>query len=79
MELTERALLQVLLSRGDIRAGRNIGHDLLTTPATVEDLGLGVREAPFQVHDQTGISRLFTQVVRVLEIELVVGPTLISC
>jgi hypothetical protein len=51
VELTERALFQVLLSCCDVRAGRDIGHDLLTSPATVVNLGLGVGEAPFQVHN----------------------------
>jgi hypothetical protein len=51
VELTERAPFQVLLSCCDVRAGRDIGHDLLTSPATVVNLGLGVGEAPFQVHN----------------------------
>lgn len=68
MEFSDSTLLQVLLSSRDVMTGREIGGDLFTDPTTREDVGLGVRESPFQVGDITLVPVLLTQVIRVLQV-----------
>jgi hypothetical protein len=62
----------MLLSGSDIFAGWDIGDDLLANPATVEDLGLRITKAPFEVWDRASICAFRTQIVGVLQVNLVV-------
>lgn len=73
VKFTDRALGQVLLRAGYVVARGQIGDDLLADPAALEDARLGVGEAPFQVGHDAGVGRLLTQVVGVLQVELLVG------
>ncbi len=47
VQLTNGALCKVLLGRGDISAGRQVGDDLLADPSAREDPGLGVGKLHF--------------------------------
>lgn len=47
-------------------AGRKIRSDLFSDPTTREDIGLGIRESPFQVRNVAIVSVLLAQVVWVL-------------
>ena len=51
MEFARGSLFEMLLSPCNIVTGREVGNDLLANPAAIEDLGLGVREAPLEVRD----------------------------
>ena len=73
MQLPESSLGEMLLSCRNIMALREILDDLLTKPAPWEDPGLGIREAPFQVGYDSIVSWLLAEVVRVLEVDLLVS------
>lgn len=75
VKLTDRSLSQVLLGGGNVGAARQIGDDLLTQPASVEDARVGIGEAPLQVRDNAGISSLLAEIVRVLQVQVLVGST----
>lgn len=55
MELTRSSLLEVLLGACNVVTSRQVGNDLFANPAAVEDLGLGVREAPLEVRNGASI------------------------
>ncbi len=74
VKLPECALDQVLLGGGDGVAVRVVRDDLLPDPASGQDAGVGVGEAPLHVGDDAVVSRLRAEVVRVLEIELLISP-----
>lgn len=73
VELTNGALDQVLLGTRDVMARGKILDDLLTDPTTLQKTSLGIREAPLEVGNNAIVRRLTTEVVWVLEIELLVG------
>jgi hypothetical protein len=77
MELTNATFLDVLLGAGDILAGRQVRDDLLPRPATSEDVRLGIGHAPLEIDDIATIRRLLAEIVRVVEINLVVGYALL--
>jgi hypothetical protein len=72
MELTDSALLEMQLGTGNVVALGQISDDLLADPASVEDLVLGLAEAPFHVWNAASVSGLAAEIVRVLDIDLVV-------
>jgi hypothetical protein len=72
VKLADRALAQVLLRTGNVLAARQIGYDRLAHPATLQDPRPGVGEAPFEVRNYTGVGALLAEVIRVLEVNLVV-------
>lgn len=66
MQLPGSALCQMLLRSSNIRTGREIRHDLFTRPSTIEDLGLGIAEAPFQIWYCSCICGLLAETIGVL-------------
>jgi hypothetical protein len=54
-------------------AGRKVLNNLFPDPAAFQKTRLGVGEAPLEVGNDTIISRLAAEVIRILEIELLVG------
>lgn len=66
MKLTDSTLLQVLLSPSNISALGNIRDNLLTRPASREDVGFGIRKTPLQVGNIASICALLSQVVGIL-------------
>ena len=72
VELTNATFLDVLLGAGNVVAGRQVRDDLLPRPATSEDVRLGVGHAPLEINDCAAISRLLAEIVRVVEVDLVV-------
>lgn len=75
MKLSDCALLQMLLRSSDICTDGQVGDNLLTNPSAFEKTSLGIRKAPLKVRDDAVIRGLSTQIVRVLQIELLVGAT----
>jgi hypothetical protein len=73
VEFTNGTLDQMLLGTRDVMARGKILDDLLTNPTTLQKTSLGIGEAPFEVGNNTVIRRLTTEVIRVLEIKLLVG------
>lgn len=51
---------------------RQIRSDLLSGPTTIENPGFRITEAPFQIWDNTTVSRLSSEIIRVLNIELMI-------
>lgn len=49
MQLTNRSLLEMLLSSRNVLTSREVIDDLFANPAARIDLGFGVAEAPFKV------------------------------
>jgi hypothetical protein len=72
MEFSHSSFLQMLLSSCNIRTSGDISDDLLSSPAAIEDPGLGIAEAPFEVDDGAGICALSAEIVGVLKVELVI-------
>lgn len=88
MKFTKSSLLQMLLGSGNIVAFPvstikliqpygvlplgQVLDDLVSGPASIENFGLGVREAPLQVGNGATVSGLLAQVVGILKIQLVV-------
>jgi hypothetical protein len=70
VEFSQGTLLEMLLSACNVRACRNVSDDLLADPATREEPGLGLTEAPFQVGYGAGVGALSPEIVRILEIKL---------
>lgn len=70
MQLTTSTFLRVLLSTCDISTRRDVRHNLLSSPATIENPRPGITEALFQVRDETIVGALSSKIVRVLEIKL---------
>lgn len=75
MQLSKGTLLQVLLGSRNIMAGRKIRSDLFSGPTTREDIGLGIRESPFQVLNVTIVSVLLAQVIWILQVNGLVCAT----
>lgn len=75
VELSGRALLEMLLSGSNVVALRQILDDLLSDPTAVQQASLGVGEAPLQIGNNTRVGGLATQVVRVLQVSSWVGST----
>ena len=75
MKFSDSALLEMLLSTGDVMGGGKICDDLLTDPTTLQESRLGVGEAPFEVWHNALVSGLLPKVIRVLEVEFLVGST----
>jgi hypothetical protein len=72
MQLTDGALLEMLLSSRDVVALRKILDDLLTEPPSLEEPRLGVREAPLEVRHNAIVRGLLAEVVRVGDVDLLV-------
>jgi hypothetical protein len=72
MKFSQRPSTQVLLGSSDVATGGKIGDHLLAHPASIEDSCLGIGEAPLQVWDNAVVRGLLAEVVRVLEVHLVV-------
>lgn len=75
MEFSHSSLLQMLLGSSNIYAGWDISENLLASPTAIEDPCLGLAEAPFQVDNGASICAFSTEIVRVLEVDLMVGST----
>jgi hypothetical protein len=65
----------MLLCAGNVVALRKVLDNLLTDPATIQEASLGVREAPFEIGDIAIVARLPAQIVRVLEVQFMIGAT----
>ena len=65
----------MLLGGSNIMTLGQVLDDLLADPASVEDPRLGVGETPFEVGNNSGISILTAQIVRVLLVPSRVGTT----
>lgn len=76
MQLAVRSFGQVQLRGREIGAGGEIGDDLFSDPAALEDTRSRVREAPFEVRHEAAVGRLAAKVVGVVPIDLVVGSAL---
>ena len=72
MELPDRSLGEVLLGSSNVVARGEISDDLLTHPAASENSRLGVGEGPLEVGHHAVVCRLLAEVVRVLEVDLVI-------
>lgn len=76
MELPRRSFFQMHLACGEIRANGKIAHDLLSHPPSIEKSLMRIRQAPFQVRNDSIIGSLRTQIVWILEVNLRIGdPT----
>lgn len=62
----------MLLGAGDVVGRGEISDDLLANPATLQNPSLGVGEGPLEVGHHATICRLLAEIVRVLEINLMV-------
>lgn len=69
VKLTDRALGEMLLSRRDVGAHREVCDDLLPNPSSLEEASLGVGETPFQVGNDAIVGALLAQVVGVLKVQ----------
>jgi hypothetical protein len=72
MKLPQRRFLQMLLGSGHVMALGKISDNLLAHPASIEDSCLGIGETPLQVWDKAVVRGLLAEVVRVLEVQLLV-------
>lgn len=54
-------------------AGRKVLNNLFPNPAAFQQTRLGIGEAPLEVGNNPIIGRLAAEVIRILEIELLVG------
>ena len=70
VEFSQSTLFEMLLRACNVCTCRNIRDDLLADPATREEPGLGLTEAPFQVGYGAGVGALSPEIVRILEIKL---------
>lgn len=77
MQLTNGALLQMLLSSCNIMTCWEVIIDLLSDPTTRENLGLGVAEAPLQVGYGTRVGALLPKVCWVGPVNITVGAACI--
>lgn len=75
MKLASSTLFQMLLSSRNVMALRQVLNDLFSDPTAIEDLGFRIGEPPLQVRYDTSVSALFTEVGRVVDVNLVVGTT----
>jgi hypothetical protein len=67
----------MLLSTSDIVARWQIRNNLLSCPATVKDPGSGIAETPAKVGNYPIVCALSSEIVGLLEIELVVCSSLV--
>jgi hypothetical protein len=72
MEFSHSSLLQMLLGSCNVCTSGDISDDLLASPTTIEDPGLGIAETPFEVDDGAGICALSAEIVGVLKVKLVI-------
>lgn len=72
---SDGTLVQMLLRPSNIMRVWQIGHHLGSGPATIKNLGLGIRKAPFEIGNGTSIGALTRKIVWVLEIDLSVSTT----
>lgn len=66
VKLAVRVRRQGELGGGDVFGHREVGHGLFADPAAAEQAGLGVREGPDEVRDDSAVGRRAGQVVGVL-------------
>ena len=78
MELPRRSFFQMHLACGEIRANGKIAHDLLSHPPPIEKSLMRIRQAPFQVRNDSVIGSLRTQIVWILKVDLTTGGTTCS-
>lgn len=62
VQFTDGALLQMLLSSGDVVADRQVIVDLFADPSTRIDLSFGIAKAPLEIWDGAGVGALLAQV-----------------
>ena len=65
----------MLLCSGDVLAGWQVLNDLLSSPSSLVQIGLGVGESPLQVDDHSMVCWLLAQVARVLDIDDIICST----
>jgi len=75
MELTNRPLGEMLLGCSNVVARGKISDNLLAHPAASEDPSLGIGKGPLEVGYHAVVCRLLAEVIRVLEVNLVVGSS----
>lgn len=73
VQLTGCALLEMLLRSRNVLAGRQIRHDLLAHPTSIQQAHLRVRKRPFEVDYHAGVGRLFAEVRGIGQVNLWVG------
>ena len=73
VQLPNGALLQMLLSPGDIMTLGKTLYKLLSGPTTGEESCLGVRETPLDIGNEAVVGAWGTEVIRVLKIKGLVG------
>jgi hypothetical protein len=62
VQFTNSALLQMLLSSGDVVADRQVVVDLFADPSTWIDSGFGITKAPLEIGYSAGVGALLAQV-----------------
>jgi hypothetical protein len=65
----------MLLGCSNVSASWDICDNLLASPTAIEDFRLGLAEAPFQIGNGASICAFSTEIVRVLEVDLMVCST----
>lgn len=76
MKLSARSLFQMHLASREYRADRKVGHDLLSHPPSIEKPLMRIRKAPFQVRNDSIVGDFGAEVIRVLEVNFMIGgPT----
>ena len=75
VQLPNGALLQMLLSPGDVMTLGKILNELFSGPATRKESCLGARETPLDIGDEAVVGARGTEVIRILKIQGLVGST----
>ena len=73
VQLPNVALLQMLLSPGDVMTLGKILNELFSGPATRKESCLGARETPLDIGDEAVVGARGTEVIRILKIQGLVG------
>ena len=73
VQLPIGALLQMLLSPGDVMTLGKILNELFSGPATRKESCLGARETPLDIGDEAVVGARGTEVIRILKIQGLVG------
>ena len=75
MKLANSSLFQMLLSSCDIVTCWEVGHNLFSSPTSIEDLRLGITEAPFEVGNKSAVGALSPEIIGILGVELMIGSS----
>ena len=78
MQFSQSTFLEMLLSSRNILTRWQISDNLFPSPTTIEDFGFRIAETPLEVDDRPSVGTLLSEIVWVLEVELVVGAAFIQ-